>query len=164
MDLHGSLDVLEPAMVFQSFHTWGLTGLLKFVNPGKFADFYLRNGSIIFATLERKKKIGEYLLEKGAITEKQLKKALNTFRHEKGLARLGEILVERRYISQETLSKMIQEQMREIIYEVMTWQGGAFLFFNGLEPEEEDVFLDQRMDHLILEGCRRLDESLCPTR
>ena len=46
-----------------------------------------------------------------------------------------------------------------MVYEVLPWKKGQFVFFSGVEPEHEDILLDIRMDHLILEGLKRIDEA-----
>ena len=35
---------------------------------------------------------------------------------------------------------------------------GQFIFFNEVQPKDEDILIDIKMDHLILEGLKRLDE------
>jgi hypothetical protein len=39
------------------------------------------------------------------------------------------------------------------------WRGGRFRFTSGRKPKSQDVFIDIPLDHLILEGLKRLDEE-----
>ncbi|MFH2002937.1 MAG: DUF4388 domain-containing protein, partial [Planctomycetota bacterium] len=148
-----------PAMVLQFINTCSLTGMLKFVTINNVASFYFRKGDLVHTNTDTKKKIGEYLVDKELITRKQLSSALQAFRHEKGFVRVGEILIERGYISKEALSSVIQEQMREVVFEVINWKEGGFLFFNNVAPQGHDILIDQQLDYLLLEGCRRADEK-----
>ncbi|MHC4946004.1 MAG: DUF4388 domain-containing protein [Planctomycetota bacterium] len=159
MDLGGNLTVIEPSMVFQFFNTCSISGLLKFINVKSVANFYFKDGNLVYATSDSRRKIGEYLLEKEVITEKQLRGALKAFHHEKGLSKLGEILIQRGYIKKETLTNVLREQMEEAVYDVLNWKDGQFVFFKSVEPEETDIFLADRMDRLMLEGFRRIDEA-----
>lgn len=161
MDLSGNLTIIDPALVLQFINTCQLSGMLKFVTIDNVASFYFREGELIHTNIDTKKKIGEYLLDKDLITRKQLSSALHAFRHEKGFVRVGEILIERGYISKETLSNVIQEQMREVVFEVLSWKEGGFLFFNDVTPKSQDILIDQQLDYLLLEGFRRLDEQKC---
>ena len=43
--------------------------------------------------------------------------------------------------------------------EVITWKEGTFAFFHNLRPKDEEILMDLRMDYLLLEGLRRMDES-----
>jgi len=160
MDLGGDLAVMDPSMIFQVTGICGLTGKMKLITIDNVASFWFREGGLLFATIDtRRKKIGEFLTENGIITEKQLDEALEEMRSEKGKKRIGNILIDRGYLDYETLEKAIHEQIKEVVYEVLPWNGGQFVFFSGVEPEHEDILLDIRMDHLILEGLKRIDEA-----
>ena len=158
MDLGGDLAVLEPMMVFQVTGICGLTGRMKFITEDNVASFWVREGGLLYATIDtRKKKIGEFLIEREMVTGKQLDDALEVSQKEK--KRIGNVLIDKGYLDRDSLEDAIHEQIKEVVYEVLPWKKGQFVFFAGTEPEDEDILLDIRMDHLILEGLRRIDES-----
>lgn len=160
MDLGGDLAVMDPSMIFQVTGICGLTGKMKLITLDNVASFWFRGGGLLFATIDTgKKKIGEFLTSSGVITEKQLDEALDEIRKKKGKKRIGNILIDRGYLDYETLEKAIHEQIKEVVYEVLPWKKGQFVFFADVEPEHEDILLDIRMDHLILEGLKRIDEA-----
>lgn len=159
MDFGGDLSVLEPAVVFQVVNMSGLTGALKLITIDNAARFYFKDGELIFATIEeRKRKIGRFLVEKGLITETQLDTALTEFRESRGSGKIGHFLIENGFIERSALVSAIQEQMKEVVYEALGWTEGEFVFFHRAEPGEEDILLDVKLDHLILEGMKRIDE------
>ena len=158
MDLGGDLAVLEPMMVFQVTGICGLTGRMKFITEDNVASFWVREGGLLYATIDtRKKKIGEFLIDRDMVTGKQLDDALEVSQKEK--KRIGNVLIDKGYLDRDSLEDAIHEQIKEVVYEVLPWKKGQFVFFAGTEPEDEDILLDIRMDHLILEGLRRIDES-----
>jgi len=160
MDLGGNLAVIEPSMIFQVTGICALTGKMKLITVDNVASFWFREGGLLFATIDtRKKKLGEFLTENGMVTVKQLDDALDESRSAGGRKRIGDVLIERGDLDYETLEKAIHEQIKEVVYEVLPWNSGQFVFFNGVEPENEDILLDIRMDHLILEGLKRIDEA-----
>ena len=53
----------------------------------------------------------------------------------------------------------IEEQIKEVVYEVVRWKKGWFQFSADKKPGEQDVFIDIPLDSLILEGLKRLDEE-----
>jgi hypothetical protein len=160
MDFGGDLSVLEPSMVFQLFGMSRLSGMLKFITPENVASCYFKEGALLYATIDtRKKKIGNILVEKGWITEKQLKGALRQFLSNESSERIGHILIDKGYLDYDSLAAAIQEQMKEVVYEVLRWNRGQFIFFNEAQPEDEDILLDIKLDYLILEGLKRLDEA-----
>ena len=68
-------------------------------------------------------------------------------------------MIERRFIEYDALVSAIKDQMKEVVYEVLCWRKGYFIFFNKVEPQDEDILLDVRVDYLLLEGLKRLDET-----
>jgi len=161
MDFGGDLAVLDPSMVFQVTNLCGLTGRMKFITVDNVASCWFKEGDLLYATIDtRRRKIGEVLVEKKMITKQQLDEALEESRSRKKKTRIGNILIEKGHLDFETLVSAIQDQMKEVVYEVLPWKKGQFVFFSGVEPEHEDILLDVRVDHLILEGLKRMDESI----
>ncbi len=160
MDFGGDLSALEPSIVFQIMNIAGSTGQLKFVTPTNVASFYFKTGELIYATIDtRRKRIGEVLIEKGWITNDQLGAVLREHATKKSPERIGHSLIARKYLDYETLVTAIQEQMKEVVYEVLAWKQGLFLFMKDILPQDEDILLDVKIDYLILEGLKRIDEA-----
>jgi hypothetical protein len=159
MDLGGDLSVLEPSMIFQVTGICGLTGKMKLITIDNVASFWFREGGLLFATIDtRRRKIGEFLVDNNFISREQLEEVLEETQ-KKGRKRIGNILIDKGYLDFETLEKAIHEQIKEVVYEVLPWKKGQFVFFSEVGPEDEDILLDIRMDHLILEGLKRIDEA-----
>ncbi len=160
MDFVGDLAVLNPALVFQTFNLSSLSGELKLVVAGNAATLYFREGSLIYAFMDtRKKKIGQFLIDKGWITQDQLDEALQVWNRDKGQQRIGKILIDLGYLEYDSLVSAVHEQVREVVFEVLSWEEGLFIFYNMVYPVYEDILINERMDYLVLEGLRRLDED-----
>jgi len=163
MDFGGDLSILEPSIAFQIMSLSALSGEIKFVTADNVASFYFKEGELIYATIDtRKKKLGRFLIEKGWITEEQLTKVLRDYASKEGYERIGHALIARGYLDYNSLATAIQEQMKEVVYEVLSWKKGQFIYFHDVLPQDEDILLDVRLDHLILEGLKRLDEAKGP--
>lgn len=161
MDLFGDFSIIEPSIVFQIFNMSRLTGELKFITHDNSASFYFKEGELIYATIDtRRKRLGEFLVETGRLKKEQLDEALHEYLASDSRERIGQILINKGYITYDTLVEAIQEQMKEVVYDVLSWSNGHFVFFNGIEPSDDEVLLDIKLDHLILEGLKRLDESM----
>jgi hypothetical protein len=157
VDLRGNLAVFGPISVLQLINLEQSTGELTFESAGNTARIYFERGSVTYAEIaDRKLKLGEFLLAQGLITREALEKGLDA----QGLRRrLGAVLVEMGAIDGATLTHAIEEQIKEVVYEVVRWRGGRFRFSSGRKPKSQDVFIDIPLDHLILEGLKRLDEE-----
>ncbi len=160
MDFGGNLSVLDPSMVLQVASVCGLTGKIKLITVDNVASFYIREGELTCATIDtNRKKLGQYLIERGFVEKHELGEALAEYRSGNGAERIGNILIRRGYLDFESLKQAMQDQMKEVVYEVLRWNSGQFVYFDQVLPEHEDIFLDLKMDHLILEGLKRIDES-----
>ena len=159
MDFGGDLAVLDAALIFQILNMSGLTGVLKLIAIDNVARFYVREGELLYATIEtRRKRIGQFLVEKKIISKKQLDDTLEEYKATKGKDRIGHLLIEKGFLDHDALVAAIREQMKEVVYETLDWKKGQFVFFANVLPEDEDILLDVKMDRLILEGLKRLDE------
>jgi len=160
MDLVGNLSVFNPALVLQTLNLTSLSGELRFVIAGNAASFYFRDGHLVYARMDNnKKKIGQFLIEHEWITREQLKWGLQIFQKERGRKRIGQILAENGFLDYADLVSVVHEQIREIVFEVLTWRKGHFVYRDKVYPESEDILVDERLDYLILEGLARLDEE-----
>lgn len=160
VDLRGNLAIFGPISVLQLINLEQTSGELTFESAGNTARIYFERGSVTYAEIaDRRMKLGEYLLAEGLITREDLDRGLDA----QGLRRrLGAVLVEMGAISASTLTGAIEEQIKEVVYEVVRWRGGRFRFTSGRKPKSQDVFIDIPLDHLILEGLKRLDEEGVP--
>lgn len=159
MDFSGDLSVLDPAILFQIINMAGLTGKLKLVATDNLASFYFREGELTYATIDtRRRKIGDVLVERGLVSREVLDDLLAGGRVPEG-KRIGDMLIQSGHLEYDALAGAIQEQIKDVVFTVLPWDVGQFAYFNLVEPEDEDILLDIKMDHLILEGLKRLDES-----
>ncbi|MCK4603508.1 MAG: DUF4388 domain-containing protein [Deltaproteobacteria bacterium] len=110
MDLIGNLSVFNPALVLQTFNLSLLSGELRFVIPGNTASFYFKDGHLIYASADKKKKkIGQFLIEHEWITREQLNLALQIFHKEAGRKRIGQILAEHGFLDHADLVSAVHE-------------------------------------------------------
>jgi hypothetical protein len=157
LDLEGNLAVFEPISVFQLISLAQATGELSLDVGDNSARVFFEGGSVTYAEISnRKVKLGEYLVQQKLVTQKSLDKIL--VKNRKG-KKLGRLLVEGKAIDEPSLRSAIEEQIKEVVYEVVRWKKGWFQFSADKRPGEQDVFIDIPLDSLILEGLKRLDEE-----
>jgi hypothetical protein len=157
VDLRGNLAVFGPISVLQLISLQTSTGELTFESGINTARVYFDAGSVTFAEIaNRRIKLGEYLVSEGLVARAHLDRALELKDDSK---RLGSLLVEMGAIDAVSLRRAIEEQIKEVMYELVRWKTGRFRFTNGRRPKAQDIFIDIPLDHLILEGLKRLDEE-----
>ena len=157
-DLKGDLAVFPPIPVMQMLNLAAATGELKLLRGGNSASIFFEKGNLTFAGIkDRPVKLGEYLVRKGLIPQSALDEALK--KRSSRRKRIGELLVEAGHIEEKGLRRAVVEQIKDVIYEVVRWQEGSFSFHRGRKPAPQEILIDIPLDHLMLEGLKRLDEE-----
>ena len=102
--------------------------------------------------------LGERLVKAGVIGKTQLKRALDAQRRSPDGARLGHVLLEGGDIDRETLEQAVREQIEDSVFTFFGWPDGEFQFGADESPSDEDILVELNVEHVIMEGCRRIDE------
>lgn len=101
-------------------------------------------------------RMGEFLVRLGKIDERQLNAAMELM-HQSG-QRIGQCLVQLKFLQPHELWSCIQEQMTDIFAELCSWTAGSFVLYRvpAEHPFPQTPALS--MQHLLLEAVRRADE------
>lgn len=157
MELEGSLAVFEPVIVFQVLNMARVSGELALDAGHNSARVFFEGGDVVFAEINhRSEKLGEYLVRNRIITQKQLDSVLVRDRRGK---RIGGLLVENGILDEDELRDALEEQVKEVIYEVVRWGRGWFRFQQGKDSPSTEVTINIPLESLMLEGVKRMDEE-----
>lgn len=165
-DIRGNLALTPVAHILQTVRGHKLTGRGTFSQANRKIELAFRDGQIVHAASnDPDQRLGEILLREGIITLDHYLKSVELLL-ETG-KRQGEILLEEGYLDKHELKRGIRIQMKEIIYDLLAWESGEYLF-RWTPPIEESVLLTVSIYELILRGMRRCDrfsklrETLAP--
>ncbi len=151
--LQGDLSVITIDNLMQLVSHAALSGELKLTALGNCAVFSVDRGTLVYAYLENNPtKIGQQLIRENYITPEQLEESLSHYETSVPRLKIGEVLVQKGYLRQKDLEVIIKEQIKSIFFEVLSWKKGAFSFSLKTATHKESIYLDERIDHLILEG------------
>ena len=162
MAIEGPLRELGLHDVFQLLDLSRKTGVMKVTstlrnNAGVVA---FDGGSIVHAEIRSNPfRLGELLVKARRITEGDLEQATAVQAREQGARRLGEVLVSMGALSRRELSRQIEFQVTEVVFELLSWQEGFFSFAEGpLTDIPTDSEVRIRTESVLMEGARRIDE------
>ncbi len=160
MALRGNLKDFSLPDVFQLVQLSGKTGVLRIVGVEAEGSIWFRDGDVFFAQSNwRREQLGERLVEAQRITPAALARALEIRQTEgDGGRRLGQILVNEGYITEQVLETFVQEQIQDTIFDIMRWDEGDFDFEVLPEVVNEDIGLSVSVENIVMEGSRRLEE------
>ncbi len=158
MPIEGPLKELSIQDVLQMLDLAQKTGVLT-VRSQRMRDeavVHVVDGELVFASRRRSMRLlGQQLLREGKLTGPELERALQLQRQDPK-QRLGAILVEMGTVDRGELDRQLRFQIEETIYDLMAWDEGYFHFEETEETPEGPVRV--RVDSLLMEGARRLDE------
>jgi hypothetical protein len=158
--LQGNLSIIELNNLFQFFDYSASSGELSVMGETNQANFYLRNGVLIYGALQNsQKRIGSMLIDSGEISRGQLSHCLDIHLKRGNTKRLGDILISKGFLKYEQLLNVLNTQAREAFFETLTWSKGMFFFYADVSPATEEILINERIDHLLLEGIVRIDEN-----
>jgi tetratricopeptide (TPR) repeat protein len=160
MAIEGPLAELSIQDVLQLLELAHKTGVLT-VRSDRLNDeaiVHFNKGAIVFAVRKRStRRLGQLLMRAGKLTQRELDHGLEIQRSDP-TRRLAEILLEMGSVTEEELEGQLRFQMEETVYELMPWDDGYFKFEERLEIGDQRLLARVRVESLLMEGARRIDE------
>jgi len=158
MAIKGSLKEASLADVLQLLSLGQKSGCLSVADRNQFGYIYFDKGRICYASIvNRRDRLGDIMVKAGKITQAQLDDAIKQQSRDRS-KRVGEILVEQRALTRETLESQMRYQIEEAVYFLFTWTQGNFNFETDVRPDPQDFLVSINPESLLLEGARRVDE------
>jgi len=153
LTIRGEIESSSVPELLRSFLASGETGILTFRQGDVAKSLYLQEGKVVYAASnDPDERLGEHLLVKGRITARQYIEASKQIRPGR---RLGAILVELEAIEPDELIGAVEQQVRDLLVELMTWTHGEYeLVIKHVDPAGV-VSVNIPLDNVILDGLRR---------
>jgi hypothetical protein len=135
---------IEPAgasaLLTGSLATFALPDLLEFLRVGQrsgtlvctseagLGAIHIKRGRITGAASPGVPSIGDWLVQRGVLTQEKLHEALRHHTQAGTKTQLGGTLVVHRLISREVLQEALMVHVGAVLRKLMTWESGAFTF------------------------------------
>jgi len=156
----GDLSLLSPANLFQMIGLASLSGWLVVRNAKNTTHFVCTKGKLNYGFSRKgRKKIGQIILDAQLITIDQLNVCLANQKTSEKWKKLGSIVVENGYLKQSEITDLFYIQIKDALFETLTWKEGSFTFIDTSPLTDEDIVLEENIDSLILQGLVFFDES-----
>jgi CheY-like chemotaxis protein len=160
--LSGDLVAIPLAEVLQLLQLQRQSGVLTIYNATIEVQISLREGLIDLATSRGAAdefRLGRYLIEAGLLDRKALDAFLDAERERPKRRLLGDALVAEGTLKREELHRALSRQTSELIYDVLRWTMGRFLFdVKASKAEAAEAQLGLPVASIVMEGFRRVDE------
>ena len=155
MPLNGDVKTFALSAIVQMIHEEKKTGGLSVSTPRQRCIIYFRGGNIIHVSGNRDKelKLGTLLRANNLISEDRLQDMVAVAKAME--KRLGTVLLERKYITADKLSSILNLQVREMATAMLNWDDAKFSYKDGLDGfAEEEVKCEVDPVRLISESKR----------
>jgi hypothetical protein len=159
MALKGTLKDFGIADIFQLIGQQTKTGVLHLKARDEEVHIAFSSGNIVRAdssSRQQRDLLGTMLINAALISPGQLEECLDA--QHRTLQRLGDILLEKRYLTAEKLKEMYQLQVSETVYRLFGWKSGTYEFEQGAVEFDAAMFTPIRSESVLMEGFRRVDE------
>jgi hypothetical protein len=157
--LQGNIGRFTLPEIFQLIANSRKTGTLGIQKDDDIVMVYFKRGRIIYGYGPRQTfHLGQILKDRGRISAEQLDDAVGTQAREASSKRLGQILMEKKFIDRADLEEVVRNQVQELVYSLLSWENGTFKFYENQYPTDEEITVDISVENAILEGYRRIDE------
>ena len=157
--MQGNLENVPLPEVLQFISMGKSIGVLTIRNGSEEISLSISKGKIInSSSIERKRRLGELLINRGLLKRSELSRLLKIQRTVESDKKLGQILTEREVVSENTIQETLRLQLEEEIWGLFGWETGDFIFENIPESKIGDALVRIDIEPLILEGTRRNDE------
>ena len=160
MGLKGTLKDFSLADILQMISIQKKTGILTLERDDEEIEVMFKEGMIVGAESKKGKAdyyLGKLLVKIGAISNEELEIALQVQKNT--MKRLGQILIEKNFISQEDLREALKKRVLEIVYSLFRWRRGSYNFtpLTSVDYDREN-FEPLSTESVLMEGLRMIDE------
>jgi Domain of unknown function (DUF4388) len=157
MGLTGNLLTMSLPDILQWIAQGKKTGTLHLERRSVRKKLVFREGQIFSSwSNDPRESLGQILVSHRYVSEEQLFKALLGQETQGRL--IGSILVGEGALSEADLQSALREKAEESIFDLFLWPEGRFEFKDDEIPENILFHIDMSVQHVILEGIRRVDE------
>lgn len=160
----GRLDSILLGDLLASLAESQATGMLTVTNDADTKKVVLDRGQIVIARtgMSEKVMLGDLLIARGLVTEDDVEKALEAQKTQD--KRLGELLIELKGLSQQSVDEAVKFQIEEELHDLFTWRKGEFEFNDQVSDADKQAVADKGtafsidIRKLVEDANRRIEE------
>jgi hypothetical protein len=159
MALKGNLKDIGLNQLLNLIYLAHKTGALTVQGDGQgTARLYFKEGKLIQASLDNQvTRLTDIMVKVGKLTPDQAR-AIRARTKVDTDKEMGLLMIQNGMLTQTDIIQGVKNYLLESVYQLFTWRSGAFRFDPNVLPPEERITVAVNLDHLIIEGSRRVQE------
>ena len=159
MELEGNLASFQLPAVLRFLAMGEMTGTLTLSSEEHSVGLQIQEGRLVgIRSAYRHLKLGELLVYSGIISRRELEDALASQNENSTGTLIGELLLQRKVVTPQQMSNVLQLQIKEELWELFSWRNGSFKFEHGVLKNNQHVTISLEIEPLIAEGTQRMEQ------
>ena len=159
MELEGNLKAFPLSDILRFLAMGRMTGILTFINNQLTVELAIKEGMLIgTGSTEHYMRLGQVLVYSGLLSRKNLDEVLESQRDSSTGRMLGEILIERGYVTTPQVEQALTLQIKEELWELFSWNDGTFKFEHGERRSMQRLLVSLDIEPLIEEGFSHMEQ------
>jgi hypothetical protein len=155
----GKLGDFDLAGILQMLGGNRATGRLHVTAGDDDVALYLEGGRLVaVASTRLPLRLGRILRQRGLVSDDQIREALQAQRADGTRRPIGEILIERGWVTSAQIAACVQDQCVFVLARVLAAGKGTFVYKSGIGPPARGSALPLEAHAALLEALRRVDE------
>ncbi|WP_028457149.1 DUF4388 domain-containing protein [Chloroflexus sp. Y-396-1] len=136
------------------------TGALHLSYNDQMARLYFEKGKLLLAARRPEDEKPELLVRLGVLNADQVAQACRVLAERGNGVTLSQVLIDSGLVSADRLQQALMSHTEQSVYGLFAWPEGDFLFEHNQRPAPDAPLAPTpiSIDHLIMEGVRRIDE------
>lgn len=161
MALKGTLRDFGLSDIFQLISHQRKTGILYLEDKGKSVAVTFDEGKVVgaktgSAKTHEKERVGEILVKSGLVDLVRLEECLQE--QKRTAKKLGVILTERNYLTEELFRSALAFQIKETLYKIFQWSSGTYKFDTTKISYDRQFISPLPAEFILMEAARIIDE------
>ncbi len=160
MALKGNLRDVGLNQLLNLIYLAHKTGALSVQSETSRADarLFFKEGKLIQASLDKQApRLTDIMVKVGKLTAEQAR-AVQARSKVDTDKELGLLMIQNGILTQNDIIQGVKNYLLETVYQLFTWRSGNFRFDPNILPPEERITVAVTLDHLIIDGTRRVHE------
>ncbi|MCK4321624.1 tetratricopeptide repeat protein [candidate division WOR-3 bacterium] len=158
MSIKGSLNDISIADILQMLSLGNKTGELTITKDENLVNLYVESGILKGVLWMNREDKLGKILVEKGYIDDETLNKVLSFQETQPDIPLGELLLDLDLTDKETIVKNIKKQIRDTIIELSEWDSGQFVFESGIESKIKGVPVSIKIDDLLLESAALQDE------
>ena len=135
------------------------SGALSIKSPSSVAELFFDRGKFIYASLSNKPNaLADLMVQAKKLTQTEAD-AIAASNYIQSDKQLGRLLIKKGRVSQELMLQALHKNMMDVVYSVLNWKDGSFVFDEQRKPPVNRITVSLGLEKIVLKENRNIQKT-----